>query len=302
MLERVARHALDLSMRVKAARHLATFLALDGQGGDAVSLLRAVLAALPDAHPETRRELLVELAFIGNADLASHPEATRMIAAEAAHATGRTPGERLVLVAAHVIGGERPSDPAGGARQMLALGLHRDYPGGFAVGSLTFGATAMLINADALDDAERAMDQLHADAEAMALPELVAGALWQQAQIAYQRGDLPRCELEGRSAIEAGGDFAGRLATPWLVMALAEQGRVGEAEQLLESAGMLGQHPHQRPPDPGTRRPRALATRSRRRAQRDRGSRRRPRSQRCAVPGARGAAVAAAAGRSPRAG
>ena len=54
----------------------------------------------------------------------------------------------------------------------------------------------VLINADALDDAERAMDALRADAEATALPHMIAGALWQQAQIAYQRGDLPRCELE----------------------------------------------------------------------------------------------------------
>ena len=72
----------------------------------------------------------------------------------------------------------------------------------------------MLMNGDALDDAERAMDVLRADAEAMALPQLIAGALWQHAQIAYQRGDLARCELEGRSAIEAGGGFAAQLATP----------------------------------------------------------------------------------------
>jgi DNA-binding CsgD family transcriptional regulator len=101
----------------------------------------------------------------------------------------------------------------------------------------------MLINADALKDAEQAIDQLRADAEAMASPELIAGALWQQAQIAYQRGDLARCELESRSATEAGGEFAGRLATPWLVMALAEQGRLDEAERLLASAGMLGPIP-----------------------------------------------------------
>jgi DNA-binding CsgD family transcriptional regulator len=87
------------------------------------------------------------------------------------------------------------------------------------------------------------MDVLRADAEAMALPDLIAGALWQQGQIAYQRGDLARCELEGRAAIEAGGDFARRLTTPWLVMALAEQDRVAEAEQLLGSAGMLGPIP-----------------------------------------------------------
>ena len=66
-----------------------------------------------------RLELLVELAFIGDADLGRHAEATRTIAAEAARATGRTPGERLVLVAAHVIGGEKPSDPASAARQLL---------------------------------------------------------------------------------------------------------------------------------------------------------------------------------------
>ena len=54
----------------------------------------------------------------------------------------------------------------------------------------------MLMNADALDDAERGMDGLRADAEADGMPELIAGAHWQQAQIAYQRGELARCELE----------------------------------------------------------------------------------------------------------
>ena len=57
----------------------------------------------------------------------------------------------------------------------------------------------MLIDADALDDVERAMHALRADAEQMALFDLVAGALWQQAQVAYQRGDLARCELEARA-------------------------------------------------------------------------------------------------------
>ena len=159
VLARVAQRAPDVSLRVDAARRLARRFGLRGRGGEAVAVLRGVLEALPDADREMRLELLVELAFIDNADLATHREATRMIAAEAANATGRTPGERLVLVAAHVIGGERPSDPASAARQVLALRLHRDYPGGFAVGSVTFGATAMLINADALDDAERAMDR-----------------------------------------------------------------------------------------------------------------------------------------------
>ena len=62
----------------------------------------------------------------------------------------------------------------------------------------------MLINADALDDAERAMDALRADAERWHCPDMIAAALWQQAQIAYQRGDLPRCELEGRGTSKPG--------------------------------------------------------------------------------------------------
>jgi DNA-binding CsgD family transcriptional regulator len=101
----------------------------------------------------------------------------------------------------------------------------------------------MLMNADALDEAEQSMDVLRTDAEERVQPDMIAGALWQQAQIAYQRGDLARCELEGRGAIEVGGEFARRLATPWLVMVLAEQGRLAEAEGLLGALGMLGPIP-----------------------------------------------------------
>ena len=243
VLTRVAHGVRDLSLRVDAARQLARRLGLDGRSAEAAAVLRAVLMSLPDTHHEQRLELLVELAFVASSDLDGHDEAMRMVGVEAARVTGRTSGERLALVAAHVLRGENPSDPVGAAGDLLALRLHRDYPGGFAVGSLTFSATAMLINADALDEAEQAMDVLRADAEEMALPDLIAGALWQQAQIAYQCGDLPRCELEARAASEAGGEFASRLAAPWLVMAQAEQGRLAEAEELLESGGMLGAIP-----------------------------------------------------------
>jgi hypothetical protein len=90
-------------------------------------------------------------------------------------------------------------DPAGAAHELLALRLHRDYPGGFAVGSLTLAAATLQVNADALDDAERAMDVLRSDAEELAVPYLIAVALRQQALIAYQRGDLARA-ASSRSA------------------------------------------------------------------------------------------------------
>ncbi len=74
-------------------------LALGGQVADAVAVLRAVLETLPDSHREERLVLLVELVFVGASDLEGYDEAMRTIAAEAARVTGRTPGERLVMVA-----------------------------------------------------------------------------------------------------------------------------------------------------------------------------------------------------------
>jgi DNA-binding CsgD family transcriptional regulator len=243
VLSRVVEQAADPSLRVAAARHLAMRLALGGQVAEAVAVLRTAMETLPDSHREDRLVLLAELVFIGGSELDGYEEAMRTITAEAARVTGRTAGERLVIAAGHVMRGEGPADPVGAASELLGRRLHRDFPGGFAVGSLTFGAVAVLINADALNEAEHSMDVLYADAEDSVQPDMIAGALWQQAQIAYQRGDLARCEIEGRSAIEVGGEFARRLATPWLVMVLTEQGRLADAEELLGSVGMLGPIP-----------------------------------------------------------
>jgi DNA-binding CsgD family transcriptional regulator len=242
VLGRLARQATAAPVRAAAARHLARQLVLDDRGGDAAALLRAALATLPEPEHELRLELLVELAFVANFDLAGH-DAARAVTAEAARSRWRTPGERLVTVAARVLRAAPPADPVGAAVELLGMRLHRHHPGGFAVGRMTFSAAAILLNADAPEEAERAMDALRADAEEMRLPDLIAGALSQQAEIAYQRGDLTRCEMEARAASEASRDVAGRLATPWRVMALAEQDRLGESERLLGTAGMLGAIP-----------------------------------------------------------
>jgi len=248
--ERVLGRLLDrtpaVGIRVEAARRLARHLGLSGRSAEAVSVLRGVLATLGEADREQRLELLVELGFTGGADLATREDAIRMVVSEAARSARRTPAERLLAATARIITGDEPSDAAAAiavARDLLGQRLHRDHWGGYAVGSLIFAATATLMNGDALDEAERAIDGLRRDAEAMGLPELIAASLWQQAQIAYQRGDLARCELEAQRTSETGGEFPRRLATPWLVMTLVEQARRDEADQLLESWGMLGPIP-----------------------------------------------------------
>lgn len=246
VLTRLLARTPAVGLRVEATRRLARRHGLGGRSAHAVSVLRGALATLGDADREQRLELLVELGFTGSSDLATREDAIRTIAAEVPRSRGETPGERLLSATASVLIDEGPSDAGTAiaqARELLGQRFHREYGGGFAVGSLTFSATATLINADALDEAEQAMDGLRRDAEAIAQPGLISAASWQQAQIAYQRGDLARCELEARSASETGGEFPRRLATPWLVLALVEQARRDEAEGLLDSAGMLGTIP-----------------------------------------------------------
>lgn len=242
VLSRLLSKTHGISVRVAAARLLAKHFALRGRSGEAVAVLGPVIEALDDSQRELRLELAVDLALIGSSNLATRDAAIRVIENEATSSQRRTPGERLLAAAMSVTGDADPNDadPAiAAARDLLEQRLHRDYPGGFAVGSFSFWAAATLMNADALDIAGTAMDDLRADSEAAAQPDMVSASHWQQAQIAYQRGDLARCELDALGSIEAGGDFARRFATPWLVMVLSEQDRLAEAEELLASAGML---------------------------------------------------------------
>jgi DNA-binding CsgD family transcriptional regulator len=225
-----------------AARHLARHHALAGRPADAVAVLRA--APAPDE--ETRLELLAEAtiaaAAIPGARSVATPAAAPPPAAAATPpaaspsrvpaARPRTPAQLLLYVAERIASGELPDDPVAAARDLLALRLHRHFPTSYAVGELTFSSAALLINGDALDDAERAMDALRDDATHARQPGTIAGAHWQDAQIAYQRGDLARCEAEAHAAVEIGGALLRPLAEPWRVLALVEQGRLDEADAL----------------------------------------------------------------------
>ena len=88
LLARVAQGAADASVRVDAARRLAKDMALHGRGTEAVGIMRPVLESLAAGDHELRRELLVELTFLGGSALAGYPEALRMIGAEARRRPG----------------------------------------------------------------------------------------------------------------------------------------------------------------------------------------------------------------------
>ena len=162
VLARVAQRAADV---VRARRCRAPpgqgASALQGRGAEAVPVLRGVLEALPDADREMRLELLVELAFIGSAGLAGY---ARRRADDRRRGRGRRPAAprasgwcwwpRRVMRRRAV-----RRIPAGGRPcRCWRCACTATTPTGSRSAALTFGAIAMLMNADALDDAERAMD------------------------------------------------------------------------------------------------------------------------------------------------
>ena len=103
----------------------------------------------------------------------------------------------------------RRADPAARPRvRCWRCGCTATSPAATRSASSRSRRRCVLINADALDDAEQAMDALRADAEADgAAAHRSPGALWQQAQIAYQRGDLAALRARERARrVEAGGE------------------------------------------------------------------------------------------------
>ena len=137
VLARVVHREAALPARALAARHLARHLALDGRSEEAAVLLGGALEGLDDSQRELRLELLAELAFIAGSVRGGRGAAMRTIAAEAARVTMRTPAERLLVVAAHVWPARRRPIRRGPRARCSALRLHRDFPGGYAVGDLT---------------------------------------------------------------------------------------------------------------------------------------------------------------------
>lgn len=243
-------HALRRTPRVELradiARVLARSLALGGNSAGAVAALREAIGTLSAADRELRLALLAELGCIQGSGPGGRAEVMKLIKAEHVNGTSQTPGERLLDAVWQMVSGAKPGSAdaaARNARDLLAQRLHLEHPEGFAIGSVSFWATSTLLNADALEDADHAMNDLRSDAVELALPHMAGAAVWQQCQIAYQYGDLQRCELDAGIAIDVAGNFARRLVVPWLVMALSEQNRLDEAEGLLASVGMLGEIP-----------------------------------------------------------
>ena len=245
-LSRLLRRTPDLALRGNVAKILARSRALSGNRNDAIATLNEAISSIGNDRRELRLELLAELACIEGSGMGGRRQAMKLVEAEIADSAGQNDGEKLLGAVWQMLNGaKQPSAEAAAreARELLRERLHLAHAEGFAIGSVSFWATATLINADRLDDAEQAMSDLRSDAEEMGLPHMAGAAVWQQCQITYQRGDLAQCEIEARIAIDTAGNFARRLVTPWLVMTLSEQDRLDEAEGLLATAGLLGQIP-----------------------------------------------------------
>jgi hypothetical protein len=148
ILTQLLHDTLDASMRARCASGLAGRLGLAGRHEDAGALLRDVVASLDASDRELRPQLVVELASATGSRASGLGEAAALITAEKKRCRGQTAGERLLLAAASRIDGERTRDghtAAAIAHALLEQRIQRDFPAGYAAGSIIFWAMSILI-------------------------------------------------------------------------------------------------------------------------------------------------------------
>ena len=232
-LEEVAARLLDAPAHARrAAVELAGARHVVGDINGAVAVLDRAIAAAP---PADRVALEAERGQIGSLAPETATQARKQLTKAAAGADEQTPSGRAVLGAlafALMLEGRDRASAVAYARRALRAGILEDDPA-HAIG---YQATLVLEAAERFEEARRLMDQTIAG-----LPVRHAHArMWayqQRASTALRTGDLAGAEADAELAL--------RLMSPhppavwpstlaFLVEALVEQGRLGEAEALLD--------------------------------------------------------------------
>jgi DNA-binding CsgD family transcriptional regulator len=157
-----------------------------------------------------------------------------------------TPGERLWLAMKAYSGifasesALRVAELARGAVEGGAIFREQDDP--MISGPLIW----MLIRADELGAAERAIEQYSHEAEARGTAP-IANTASMRAELAYARGEIARAEPYARAAVEVARQRGFLTPLPiWLALlidVLIERGALDAAEQELEASGMGGDVP-----------------------------------------------------------
>lgn len=236
----------DSAMLIESARDLAGWLfVIGGRVEDAVEVTERAIAAADNAG-RVDRAIEGEVALLSVVQM-TPPEASDRLERYAGRAEPGTAEERLLLAqrAWWLHWGK------GAAVECVELALGA-LEGGRIFGErpdTPFGSQAMLVllRADELDSAERAIDQYLSEARGRGSVLGFTGATCLRARLALRRGDVAAAAEDAREGVELarthGMAVFVPLFTAWLVEALIERGELAEAEAQLVSGGFEGAIP-----------------------------------------------------------
>jgi DNA-binding NarL/FixJ family response regulator len=249
------RNALDVAPDVVAQARLAALLGeallFANQRREANDVMTAARMALGDRHPTAALLLDTQLAQLGwtTASLAAAQESRlEHLRAVAEREGARAGALRLTLAMRDVLRGLPASEAVREIRRVLDDGFLATETSESVSAVQAVGALAFV---DALEDADRLLDEMSNDAAKRGSPIGYAAVGTWRAYVALRRGRVTAAEGEARVVLEHlrayGLPFAAGFATAYLGIALTEQGRLAEAGSALDGlpldpvAGTVGE-------------------------------------------------------------
>ena len=240
----------DPRMLAQAAPDLTLPLAAAGRGREAAQLFEQAIEAVTGVDDELALRLRAQfsgLALLGAVDWTTVRRRLRRFADDPP--AGRTPAECAVLasVALHLGEACELTPELTGELAERAV-KRRDFVAQGTFGALWLNESArVLIMADRLELAEAVLQDAVAEARRRGSALQYVLASFYRSHLAYRQGRVVDAEAEARSAIEAAKPGGMLAAIPmfvgYLVDALVERGRLGEAEAALEENGLVGELP-----------------------------------------------------------
>ncbi|MDX6536723.1 MAG: hypothetical protein QOD37_1064, partial [Gaiellales bacterium] len=238
-LRAAGREAPDAAAHARVALLLGEALLFSNERRECNDVMLVARAALGDREPELALRLETQLAQLGwtTASLAAIQEDRLEYLEALAEREGAKAGPlALSLALRKVLRGHPASDSVLEVRRLLDGGRLLAAETSEAV-SMVQAVTALAFT-DALDDADRLLDEMAADASERGSPIGYAAVGTWRSYVAIRRGRVTAAEAEARAVLKHldahGLPFAAGFATAYLGVALTEQGRLDEAAAALE--------------------------------------------------------------------
>jgi DNA-binding CsgD family transcriptional regulator len=244
-LERALEHMPPGRRFAGVARALAQGLIPLGRLEEAVGVLDAAIAQLPDGERELALELEAEAATVGRLHRATFARTAERLRPFERKLAGDTTGERLLLanLSLQQLVGGTAREAAAIAQRALDAGLLAELTSASAT---VYDAIFAAVIADAFELAGRCCDGALADARSRGSPREVGASLMFRSQLAYRQGRIADAEADASAALDfllEAGHIVAFSAAGFLIDALIERGEHDAAADALARVGGEGDIP-----------------------------------------------------------